>query len=121
VRIGLDLDDTVFAWPEFFRELIVAMSDRGHLFFCTSGRGRAAWESEIVPQLLALGIDPDLINPSLMTPERTPHVTDKARMADQLDLVFDDDAGRIQRHTHTPVFFVPQKRTVLEFFCAVIK
>jgi hypothetical protein len=121
VRIGLDLDDTVFAFPEFFRELVVSLSARGHHFFCTSGRGRSAWDTDIVPRLRALGIDPALIDPTLMTPERTPHVTDKARMADQLDLVFDDDAGRIQRHTHTPVFFVPQKRTVLEFFCAVIK
>ncbi|HSG72067.1 MAG TPA: hypothetical protein VLA12_16735 [Planctomycetaceae bacterium] len=111
MRIGLDLDGCVMSHPEFFRELVESFTERGHQFFCTSGRGRDVWESKCVPDLLGVGIDPNKIDPRLMTPTVTPHVADKGRMADHLDLVFDDDAARIQRHTNTPVLFVPVKRT----------
>lgn len=105
MKIGLDLDDTVYAYPEFFRELIESFHARGHTFFCTSGHARSEWERDC-EQLRMLGIDPDKISPELMYPERNPHVHLKGRQADQMDFVFDDDA-RVQKHTATPVFCSP--------------
>jgi hypothetical protein len=36
MRIGLDLDGTVYQYPEFFRDLIESFHAMGHEFFCTS-------------------------------------------------------------------------------------
>ena len=120
MKIGLDLDHVVLSHPEFFGTLIETFSALGHEFYCTSGRGRDVWESRCIPDLVAVGIDHTKINPCLMTPTETPHVTDKARMADHLDMVFDDDAGRIQPHTKTPIFYVPVKNVRWSYFCAKI-
>lgn len=102
MKIGLDLDGTVYAYPDFFRDLINSFSVLGHQFFCTSGHPRSEWPADC-ERLLALGINSDLISPDMMYSERNTHVHLKAKQADQLDLVFDDD-GRIQTMTSTPVF-----------------
>ena len=102
MKIGLDLDGTVYQYPEFFRELINAFAALGHEFFCTSSHARHEWPSDC-ERLAALGIDATKISPALMNPTRHGDIRLKARQADLLDLVFDDDA-RIQALTGTPVF-----------------
>lgn len=111
MKIGLDLDHTVYGFPEFFRAFIPAMAAAGHTFYCTSNHKRSSWEPRHVPNLRKLGIDPDLIDPSLM------HETqqflkgggpqNKARMADCCDVVFDDHARHFQNLTKTPIFETP--------------
>jgi|GEM_PF-6126053 len=101
MKIGLDLDGTVFAHPRFFAALIESMHHSGHLFFCTSSHARSEWPNDC-KRLRALGVNPDLIDPSLMHDRRHGDVRLKAKQADQLDIVFDDDA-RIQEFTKTPI------------------
>lgn len=114
MKIGVDLDHTVYGFPEFFREFIPAMAARGHQFFCTSGHTRDRWERD--RELLAeIGIDADLINPCHMpeTPARGETIElrqrQKASVAGLMDLVFDDHADFIQPHTTTPIFRCPGK------------
>lgn len=102
MKIGLDLDGTVYQYPDFFRDLIESFHAMGHQFFCTSSHARSEWPEDC-QRLQAIGIDPDKIIPDMMYPERHGHVHLKGKQADQLDLVFDDDA-RVQGFTRTPVF-----------------
>lgn len=102
MKIGLDLDGTVYQYPEFFRDLIETFHALGHQFYCTSSHARSEWPQDC-ERLRALGIDPDKISPDMMFPERHGDIGLKAKQADSLDLVFDDDS-RIQTLTGTPVF-----------------
>lgn len=102
LKIGLDLDGTVYAYPDFFRDLIDSFYMAGHRFFCTSSHARSEWPEDC-ERLRKLGIDPDKISPDLMYAERHGHIHLKAKQADRLDLVFDDDS-RIQSLTSTPIF-----------------
>lgn len=107
MKIGVDLDATVYGFPEFFRAFIPAMVAAGHEIYCTSAHAREDWPLDR-DRLRALGIDPDMINPGHMQPRnvrRCPRM--KARMANHLDIVFDDDAEAIQRYTRTPIFKPP--------------
>ena len=105
MKIGIDLDGTLYAYPEFFRELIVSLRSRGHFFFCTSGHLRREWDSSDRGRLLDLGVHPDWIDPCLLAAEPQPDgPIFKASIADQLDLVFDEDAPAFQRLTRTPIF-----------------
>lgn len=102
MKIGLDLDGTVYAHPGFFAEMIRGMTALGHTFHCISSHARAEWESEDAPRLVRMGVPADLIDPSLMHPARHGELTIKGRAADACDFVFDDDV-RLQQHTRTPV------------------
>ena len=103
MRIGLDLDGTLYSHPEFFAELIAALSSRGHTFYCISSHARSDWDATDMSRLQAMGVPAQLIDPSLMHPERHGELSIKGRAADKCDLVFDDDV-RLQSHTRTPVF-----------------
>lgn len=102
MKIGLDLDGTVYEYPEFFRALIDLFHSQGHEFYCTSSHGRGEWPDDC-KRLQALGIDADKISPALMYDNRHGDIRLKAKQADSLDLVFDDDS-RVQALTPTPVF-----------------
>lgn len=106
MKIGLDLDGTVYGYPEFFREFIPAMVARGHQFFVTSAHGRDVWDKDC-EMLRALGIDPDMISPSMMYQTSHTDLEKKGQQAKQLDVVFEDDP-RVQRFTNTPVFAMPE-------------
>jgi len=106
MKIGLDLDGTVYAHPEFFAAMISAMSAAGHQFYCISSHARHEWEEDC-KRLQSLGIDPSLISPEMMYPERHGHVHKKGLQANQLDAIFDDDF-RVQLHTKT-IQFAPLK------------
>lgn len=103
MKIGLDLDGTVYSHPAFFAEMIHAMTARGHTFHVISSHGRGEWEPDDVPRLIAKGVPAELIDPSLMHHARHGELSIKGRAADQCDFVFDDDT-RLQSHTRTPVF-----------------
>lgn len=102
LRIGLDLDGTVYSHPGFFAELIESMSVRGHKFYCISSHGRSEWEVADVPRLTSLGVRADLISPELMHHERHGHLAIKGRAADRCDLVFDNDE-RLKEYTRAKV------------------
>lgn len=102
MKIGLDLDGTVYAHPQFFAALVSAMSAAGHEFFCISSHGRHEWEKDC-ERLRSLGVDPSLISPDMMYPQRHGDVSKKSAQADQLDVIFDDDF-RVQLGTGTVQF-----------------
>jgi hypothetical protein len=106
MKIGLDLDGTVYGYPEFFKEFIPAMVARGHQFFCTSAHGRDVWDLDC-ERLRAIGIDPDMISPDIMFPTSHTDLAKKGGQAEQMDVVFEDDP-RVQRFTKTPVFAMPE-------------
>lgn len=99
MRIGLDLDGTVYAHPQFFAAMIEAMAKDGHQFFCTSSHARSEWPKDC-ERLRERGINPDLISPEMMYDTRHGHVHLKGQQADRLDVIFDDDF-RVQSHTNT--------------------
>ena len=105
MKIGLDLDGTVYLHPAFFADLISGMTLLGHTFFCISSHARSEWETSDVPRLMSLGIPTHLIDPSLMHHTRHGHLDIKGRACDLCDVVFDDDA-RLKNHTKTPVMCV---------------
>lgn len=105
MKFGLDLDGTVYAYPEFFAEFIEAMSARGHQFFCTSAHGRDMWEADC-ERLRSLSINPDLISPDMMYPQQHTDIAKKGAQAQQLDMVFEDD-WRVQLHSDTPIVHMP--------------
>ena len=102
MRIGLDLDGTVYAHPAFFGAMIQAMAADGHTFFCTSSHGRDEWTTDCI-RLESLGIDPTLISPVLMSAHRHGNIALKSQQASQLDAIFDDDF-RVQVGTDTIQF-----------------
>lgn len=102
MKIGLDLDGTVYAHPQFFAAMISAMAAAGHEFYCISSHGRHEWESDC-ERLLSLGIDPSLISPDMMYEKRHGDVQKKSAQADGLDAIFDDDF-RVQLATDTIQF-----------------
>lgn len=101
MKIGLDLDGTVYAHPEFFAELIKSMTEAGHEFYCVSSHGRDQWENDC-ERLMKKGVPAYLISPDLMQDKRHASIKIKGDTASKLDLVFDDDF-RIQQFTSTPV------------------
>lgn len=102
MKIGLDLDGTVYAHPAFFAEMISAMSSAGHQLFCISSHGRHEWEETDVKRLTDLGVPAQLICPDLMNVVRHGDLAIKGHAADQCDIVFDDDV-RLANYTKTPV------------------
>jgi hypothetical protein len=113
LTIGLDLDHTVYGFPEFFKPFIEAMTAAGHKIVCTSNHLRKNWPKHC-EKLRALGINPDLIDPSLLYgKDRLPSrdgPSHKGRMADRCDFVFDDHADVFQQLTKTPVFKAPKEK-----------
>lgn len=113
MRIGLDLDGTVYGFPKIFREIILAHLWAGHRLYCTSNHLRKEWESD-KRRLRVLGIPADRIDPRLMRVEPFRDGVEGARhkawMADKMDLVYDDDAVHFQHLTKTPVMKVPKIR-----------
>lgn len=114
MRIGLDLDHTVYGFPEFFREFIPAMVACEHRFYCISNHTQKQWHKRDRGRLVELGINPDLIDPSLMPiqpvtgPSLEARQARKAAAISKLDIAFDDYAEFIQPHTRTPVFRTPR-------------
>jgi len=107
LKIGVDLDHTVYGFPGFFVPFIAAMVEAGHKFYCTSNHLLRQWPED-EKRLRALGIDPKNIDPSLMqTGPVDEGAANKARMAEHCDFVFDDAADRFQSLTKTPVFKCP--------------
>lgn len=108
MKIGIDLDHTVYGFPVFFAAFIEAMSAAGHQFYCTSNHPRSEWPKDKV-RLIKLGIDPNLIDPSLMVeePDGAKH---KAAVTDQVDVNFDDHADHFQHLCKNPVFKTPAEK-----------
>lgn len=105
MRIGLDLDGTLYAHPKFFAALIPAMHAAGHEFYCTSAHSRSNWDAAGYQgqppdreRLLALGIPAELIRPDILHQEPHGDLAIKGRACDQCDVVFDDDPD-LQHHT----------------------
>ena len=113
MKIGLDLDGTLYGFPEFFKAMIESMVKDGHKFYCASNWKRSKWEWH-KKKIAHLGINPDLISPELLDSKqhflRKDGPKNKARMADQLDVVFDDHADHIQHLTKTPIMKCPGKK-----------
>lgn len=105
MKIGLDLDGTLYQHPEFFAAMIEAMYAEDHDFYCISGHGRDEWEKDC-ERLKEMGIDADKISPELMNPVRHESMKIKGAAMDQCDFCFDDDS-RMQKYTKTPVFWSP--------------
>lgn len=110
MKIGVDLDHTIYGFPEFFAAFIPAMTAAGHKFYCTSNHRRSQWPQDC-ERLRILGIDPDLIDPSLMV-ENPDGAKEKGRMSDQLDYTFDDHADHFQALTQTPIFKCPAEKAM---------
>lgn len=108
MKIGVDLDQTVYGFPEFFGPFITIMSASGHKFYCTSNHNKSQWIDD-ERRLRKLGINPDLIDPSLMF-ENPEGAKEKAWMSDQVDITFDDHADHFQQLTTTPVFRCPGEK-----------
>lgn len=108
MKIGVDLDHTVYGFPEFFVAFISAMSAAGHKFYCTSNHRRSQWPED-EKRLRKMGIDPSLIDPSLMV-ESPDGAKEKARMSEMLDINFDDHADHFQHLTTIPVFKCPAEK-----------
>ena len=109
MKIGLDLDDTVYQFPEFFKKL---MELEGVEFFVTSGHTLEDFLKYDCPHLDQLGFDVKNLNASLLvsSTEQYEQMTGakfKAQLADQLDYVFDNHADIFQKLTKTPIFKVP--------------
>ena len=102
MKIGLDLDGTVYAHPLFFAAMIESMSEAGHTFYCISSHGRDEWPEDC-KRLLAHGINPDRISPEMMYDNRHGSVQKKGGQANRLDVIFDDDF-RVQLFTATVQF-----------------
>jgi len=118
MKIGLDLDGTLYSFPEFFIPFIKQMSAVGWQFFCTSSHARSEWEKDII-RLGKMGYEPDLIDPAMMYDHRHGDIKLKAKQADLLDMVFDDD-GRVQQFTTTPIMCPPDiasKTYNFQLFC----
>jgi len=111
LRIGLDLDHTVYGFPAFFREFIAAMHAAGHKIYVTSNHLRERWPHD-QERLRALGIDPDTLSPNLM--QQGPHdfgLDHKTWMSKQVDYMFDDAGAEFQSRTPTPVFVAPYHKS----------
>ncbi len=91
MKIGLDLDGTVYTHPEFFKELVHSMSAQGHEFYCISSHSKTQWFELDVPRLKNLGFNTDLINPELMHHVQHGDIFLKGQMCNNMDYVFDDD------------------------------
>lgn len=118
LKIGVDLDHTVYGFPSFFAAFIPTMSSAGHKFYCTSNHLKDKWPQDR-ERLRGLGIDPDLIDPSLMQEgPKDEGAENKARMANECDFVFDDAAKAFQHLTATPVFNCPFHKA-LENQCVI--
>lgn len=115
MKIGLDLDHTIYGFPEFFAAFIPAMVAAGHEIYCTSNHTREQWEKRDRRILKRLGIDPDLIDPRYLPdnpvvgPSLKARQERKADVADNMDIVFDDHADKFQWETRTPIFRPPGK------------
>lgn len=113
MKVGVDIDQTLLGFPEVFKHLIPALIRDGHEVYCTTGHPIDRWPRKR-KQLKRAGIEPGWLDTSLMkTAEElraVQGVTYKAHMADQLDVVFDDHADRLQEHTATPIFKVPGRK-----------
>jgi glycosyltransferase involved in cell wall biosynthesis len=102
LKIGIDLDGTLYSHPEFFGAMLTAMVADGHEFYCISSHSRLEWYKD-ERKLRLLGINPELIKSDMMYDERHGHIHLKAKQADTLDFIFDDDF-RVQALTNTPQF-----------------
>ncbi len=110
MRIGIDLDDTFYQFPDFFQAL---MESKEIEVYVASGHTKETFLREDVPILQSLGVDTNHLNYSLLpdTKEEYERITGpiwKAHVADQLDFVFDDDADYFQMFTKTPIFKSPK-------------
>lgn len=102
MKIGLDLDGTVYSHPAFFSAMVESMSGHGHQFFCISSHGINEWPDDC-KRLEAMGFPFHLVDPSLMHHKRHGELAIKGEAASKCDFVFDDDV-RLQQYTKTPVF-----------------
>ena len=102
MKIGLDLDGTLYAHPKFFSAMIDAMSEKGHTFHCISSHSKQQFRDHDYQKLKDLGINSDLIDPSLMYHMQHGDLNIKGQAASQCDIVFDDDV-RLAQYTKTPV------------------
>jgi hypothetical protein len=111
LRIGFDLDQTIYGFPHLFREIIPALAKAGHKIYCTSNHSQQTWKETDEQRLRSLGIDPALFDISLMRQRgtNTDGPANKARMAEHVDLVF-DDFDVMNDLTKTPVFTCPHRK-----------
>jgi hypothetical protein len=109
MRIGIDLDQCVFGFPEFFELMINCMLENPNVsFHVTSNHFPDRVESD-KQKLTEIGIDPNRLDWSLMPQEQTENfdgVQHKKQMADSCDICFDDFV-KLNQFTETPVFVAP--------------
>lgn len=103
MKIGLDLDGTVYKFPQFFARLIESMSAMGHEFYSISSHSRQEFDHDDRKRLDDLGVPEHLISSELMNKTRHGDLCIKGMAADKCDIVFDDDP-RLKDYTSTPVF-----------------
>lgn len=106
MKIGIDLDDTLYKYPEFFKMLMQGTAE----FYCTSGHTIQQFEAEDRQRLTELGFDVDKLDLSLLADGDHGGLSGKewkAKIASQLDFVFDNHADVFQPLTKTPIFKVP--------------
>lgn len=112
MKIGLDLDQTIYGFPEFFKVFIDAMHNAGHELFITSNHIRPRWENEDCPKLVRLGIDTTKLNPELMqTGPEDEGVKHKVKMSQYVDYMF-DDMQNFNSLTNTVIFQCPFQKAI---------
>jgi len=98
-------------WLVESRSYWVAKTNRAYKKIRNWKRSKWEWHKK---KIAHLGINPDLISPELLDSKqhflRKDGPKNKARMADQLDVVFDDHADHIQHLTKTPIMKCPGKK-----------
>jgi len=107
MKIGIDLDGTLYQHPVFFCELIRGMTKLGHKFLCISSHARSEWDANDKKQFEYIGaLDVwEMIDPSPMNHKRHGSLEIKGKACNQCDFVFDDDI-RLTKYTAAFCFCV---------------
>lgn len=105
LKIGVDLDNTLFGFPGFFVPFVQVMHAFGHDIYCTSNRTIERWNRDYRDKVASIGLNPDLLDVSLLQSGKDRGMSNKIRMAKGLDVVFDD--LDFNDRTDTPVFVCP--------------
>jgi hypothetical protein len=109
LKVGFDLDGCVYAYPELFGPMIAGLHAAGHKCYLTTWHSIAGWEQVHRHKVAGLGIDPDVLDSSLLhwssdVGKWSNKYHWKASVIDQLDFAYDDEWSRVQPLTKTPVF-----------------
>lgn len=108
MKIGFDLDGTLYQFPDIFKKLCEALHGFRHDLYIVSNHSSEAWQADS-ERLAKMGFDPRWFDISLLSPAEGDATVGrkKALMADKMDMVFDDMNVNFQYLTNTPVFKVP--------------